>query len=87
MTENDSSQSSPREYDYWKLDYRQLALLPEWNELSAEERARRLLEKIEEKLKDLDGPPQRKALFACSTEDRMSVARRMLDYFEQEDAL
>lgn len=85
MTENDD-QSSPREYDYWKLDYRQLALLPEWDELGEEERARRLLEKIEEKLKDLNAPPQRKALFACSTEDRLQVARRMLDYFEREDA-
>ncbi|HYO90760.1 MAG TPA: hypothetical protein VEQ40_03960 [Pyrinomonadaceae bacterium] len=84
MMENESGQSSPREYDYWKLDYRQLAILPEWGELSEEERARRLLERIEEKLKDLDAPPQRKALFACSTEDRLKVVRRMLDYFAQE---
>lgn len=84
--ENESGQSSPREYDYWKLDYRQLALQPEWAELNDEERARRLLEKIEEKLKDLDSPPQRKALFACSTEDRMKVARRMLDYFASDSA-
>ncbi|HEY0319627.1 MAG TPA: hypothetical protein VGC66_01520 [Pyrinomonadaceae bacterium] len=84
MSENESGQASPREYDYWKLDYRQLALLPEWAELNGEERARRLLEKIEEKLKDLDAPPQRKALFACSSEDRLKVARRMLDYFERE---
>jgi hypothetical protein len=80
--ENESGQSSPREYDYWKLDYRQLLLLPGWAEMSGEERARRLLEKIEEKLKDLDAPPQRKALFACSTQDRLKVAREMLDYFE-----
>ena len=86
MAENESSQASPREYDYWKLDYRQLALLPEWAELSVEARAGKLLEKIEEKLKDLDAPPQRKALFACSTEDRLKMARRMLDYFEQESA-
>jgi hypothetical protein len=86
MMENESGQSSPREYDYWKLDYRELALLPEWGELETPERARRLLEKIEEKLKDLDAPPQRKALFACSTEDRIEVARRMVDYFEREDA-
>jgi hypothetical protein len=84
MMENESSQSSPREYDYWKLDYRQLAIMPEWGELDDEERARRLLERIEEKLKDLDAPPQRKALFACSGEDRLKVARRMLSYFEQE---
>jgi hypothetical protein len=84
--ENESGQSSPREYDYWKLDYRQLALLPDWDELSDEERARRLLEKIEEKLKDLDAPPQRKALFACSPEDRLKVARNMLDYFARESA-
>ncbi len=87
MAENDSNQSSPREYDYWKLDYRELALLPEWAELSAEERARKLLEKIEEKLKNLDSPPQRKALFACSEEDRQKVARRMLDYFESEGGI
>jgi hypothetical protein len=86
MMENESGQSSPREYDYWKLDYRQLALLPEWGEMSGEERAGRLLEKIEAKVKDLDAPPQRKALFACSTEERLKVARRMLDYFELEDA-
>jgi hypothetical protein len=84
MTENESGQSSPREYDYWKLDYRALALRPGWGELDDEERARRLLEKIEEKLKDLDAPPQRKALFACSAEDRLRVARRMIDYFERE---
>lgn len=84
--ENESSQSTPREYEYWKLDYRQLAILPEWGELDEEERARRLLKRIEEKLKDLDSPPQRKALFACSEEDRMKVARRMLRYFEQEGA-
>lgn len=86
MVDHESGQSSPREYDYWKLDYRALALLPEWSELADEERARRLLEKIEEKLKDLDAPPQRKALFACSTEDRIQVARRMIVYFEREDA-
>ena len=86
MMENESGQSSPREYDYWKLDYRALALLPGWDELSDEERARRLLERIEEKLKDFDSPPQRKALFACSTDERLKVARRMLDYFESEDA-
>jgi hypothetical protein len=86
MAENESNQSNPREYDYWKLDYRSLALLPEWADLDGAERARRLLEKIEEKLKDLDSPPQRKALFACSTEDRLKTARRMLDYFEREDA-
>jgi hypothetical protein len=86
MAENESNQSNPREYDYWKLDYRALALLPEWAELDGEERAHRLLEKIEEKLKDLDAPPQRKALFACSIEDRLKTARRMLDYFEREHA-
>ncbi|HKS26783.1 MAG TPA: hypothetical protein VJS44_03140 [Pyrinomonadaceae bacterium] len=86
MAENESSGSSPREYDYWKLDYRQLALMPEWGELDEAERARRLLQRIEEKLRDLDAPPQRKALFACSTEDRLKVARRMLEYFEQEAA-
>ena len=86
MMENDSGQANPREYDYWKLDYRQLALSSEWGELDEEGRAQLLLEKIEEKLKDLDAPPQRKALFACSTEDRLKVARRMIDYFEREDA-
>ena len=84
MMEDESGQSSPREYDYWRLDYRALLLLPGWAEMSSEERAGKLLEKVEEKLKDLDGPPQRKALFACSTEDRLRVAQRMLDYFEQE---
>ena len=86
MTESDSGQSNPREYDYWKLDYRQLALQPEWGEMSEDERAARLLERIEEKVKDLDAPPQRKALFACSPADRLKVARRMLEYFEREDA-
>jgi hypothetical protein len=84
MTENESSQSSPREYDYWKLDYRELMLLPEWAGLETRERARRLLEKIEAKLQNLDAPPQRKALFACSQEDRLRVVHRMLDYFERE---
>ncbi len=86
MTENESGQSNPREYDYWKLDYRQLALLPEWGEMSEDERAALFLEKIEEKLKDLDAPPQRKALFACSPADRLGVARRILQYFEREGA-
>lgn len=84
--EDESGQASPREYDYWKLDYRALLLLPGWAGMSVEERAVKLLEKIEAKLKDLDGPPQRKALFDCATEERLEVARRMLDYFEQESA-
>ena len=84
MAEDEGGQSSPREYDYWKLDYRELALLPEWAELEAEERARRLLEKIEGKLKNLNAPPQRKALFACPPEERLKMARRMLDHFEAE---
>lgn len=86
MATSESGGSNPREYDYWKLDYRQLALSPEWGELDDDGRARRFLEKIEEKLKDLDAPPQRKALFACAEEDRLKVARRMIDYFEREDA-
>jgi hypothetical protein len=86
MMENESEQLSPREYDYWKLDYRQLALMPDWGELSEDERAQRLLGKIAEKLKDLDAPPQRKALFACSDEDRLRRARSMLAYFERENA-
>lgn len=86
MTENENNQTTPREYDYWRLHYRELALLPEWSELSGEERARRLLEKIEEDLKNLDAPPQRKALFACAPEERLKTASRMLDYFEREGA-
>ncbi len=86
MAENESEKASPREYDYWRLHYRELALLPEWSELRDEERARRLLEKIEEELKDLNAPPQRKALFACAPEDRLKTVRKMLDYFEHTGA-
>lgn len=86
MADNESEKANPREYDYWRLHYRELALLPEWSEMNDEERARRLLEKIEEELKDLNAPPQRKALFACAPEERLRTTRRMLNYFESEGA-
>jgi hypothetical protein len=47
---------TPREYDYWKLIYSELVLLPDWSELSAESRAHKLLERIDEKLLEADAP-------------------------------
>lgn len=85
MIEDGSVSPTPREYDYWKLAYRELAILPEWSELGGEARAQRLLEKIEEKLAEADAPPQRKTLFQCSEGERLKTVKRMIDYFEEED--
>jgi hypothetical protein len=68
MTDDEGGIITPREYYYWKLIYRELFLLPEWPELSAESRAHKLLERIDEKLPEADAPPQRKALFTCPPE-------------------
>ena len=39
MTDDEGGIITPREYDYGKLIYREMVLLPEWSELSAESRA------------------------------------------------
>jgi hypothetical protein len=85
MAQNEDAVPTPREFDYWKLLYRELALLPDWPDLSAEARARKLLEGVEEELAKADAPPQRKALFNCPGEQRLKVARRMIEHFEDED--
>lgn len=85
MTEDGDLRPTPREYDYWKLSYREVAILPEWSGLGAEARAQRLLEKIEEKLAEADAPPQRKALFQCPEDERLKTVKRMIEYFEEED--
>jgi ferredoxin-NADP reductase len=85
MAQEESDMITPRETDYWKLIYRELVLLPEWAELSAESRAHKLLERIDEKLLEADAPPQRKALFACAPEEKLQTVRKMIEYFEDED--
>ncbi len=85
MTQNEAELPTPREFDYWKLTYRELTLLPEWLDLGAEARAVKLLEKIEAEIAEADAPPQRKALFNCPGEGRLKTVRRMIKYFEEED--
>ena len=85
MTDDEGGIITPREYDYWKLIYRELVLLPEWSELNAESRAHKLLERIDGKLLEADAPPQRKALFTCPPEEKLKTARKMINYFENEE--
>jgi ferredoxin-NADP reductase len=85
MTHGEGGMITPREYDYWKLIYSELVLLPDWSELSAESRAHKLLERIDEKLLEADAPPQRKALFTCPPEEKLKTARKMIHYFEDEE--
>ena len=85
MAQEEGFIQTPRQFDYWKLTYRELALLPDWANLGAEDRAQKLLERIEEQLAEPDAPPQRKVLFDCPKEDRLKVARRMIEHFEEED--
>jgi hypothetical protein len=67
------------------LIYSELVLLPDWFELSAESRAHKLLERIDEKRLEADAPPQRKALFTCPLEEKLKTARKMINYFENEE--
>jgi hypothetical protein len=53
--------------------------------LSTESRARKLLERIDEKLLEADAPTQRKALFTCPPKEKLKTARKMIKYFEDED--
>ena len=85
MTDDEGGIITPREYDYWKLIYSELVLLPDWSELSAESRAQKLLERIDEKLLEADAPPQRKALFTCPPGEKLKTARKMINYFEIEE--
>jgi hypothetical protein len=82
MAHDEGGMITPREYDYWKVIYRELVLLPDWAELSSELRARKLLERIDEKLLEADSAPQRKALFTCSPEEKLKTVRKMIKYFE-----
>jgi hypothetical protein len=84
MTQDEGDIITPREYDYWKLTYHQLVLLPEWAKLSWKERAQKLLERIDQKLSQPDAPVQGKALFACRPEEKLKTARNMINYFESE---
>jgi hypothetical protein len=36
-------------------------------------------------LLEADAPPQRKALFRCSLEEKLKTAGKMIKYFEDED--
>ena len=85
MTDDEDGIITPREYDYWKLIYRELVLLPDWEELGAESRSHKLLERIDQKLLEADAPPQRKALFTCPPEEKLKTARKLVDYFENEE--
>jgi hypothetical protein len=85
MAHDEGGMITPGEYDYWKLIYRELVLLPDWAELSAELRAHKLLESIDEKLLEADASPQRKALFTCPPEEKLKTVRKMIKYFEDED--
>jgi len=80
MTHDEGGMITPRVYDCWKLIYSELV----WSELSAESRAHKLLERIDEKLLEADAPPQRKALFTCP-EEKLKTARKMINYFENEE--
>ncbi len=73
---------TPRQIDYWKLTYRELSIAPEWSGLNTEDRARKLLERIEAKLHEADAPPQSKALLGCSEEQRLEAVREMIVEFE-----
>jgi hypothetical protein len=53
--------------------------------LSAQARAHKLLERIDQKLLEADAPPQRKALFTCPPEEKLKTARKMINYFENEE--
>ncbi len=81
MTHDEGGMITPRVYDCWKLIYSELV----WSELSAESRAHKLLERIDEKLLEADAPPQRKALFTCPPEEKLKTARKMINYFENEE--
>jgi enoyl reductase-like protein len=85
LTEDEGNLTTPREFDYWKLTYRELSLSPDWAELTPADRAQKFLERVEEQLHAADAPPQRKALFNCAPEERVKTARRMIEYFESED--
>ena len=85
MTHDEGGMITPREHDYWKLIYSELVLLPHWSELSAESRAHKLLERIDEKLLEADASPQRKALFTCPPEEKLKTARKLINYFENEE--
>lgn len=77
---------TPREFDYWKLDYRELSLSPEWPEMSEEERAEALLARIEKDISEPDRPPQIRALFTDSREQNLKRVREMMRWFEEEDS-
>jgi hypothetical protein len=66
------------------VNNRELVLLPDWSQLSAESRAQKLLERIDEL--EADVPPQRKDLFTCPPEEKLKTGRKMIKYFENEDS-
>ena len=80
--QNEGQIVTPRQFEYWRLNYRELTVLPEWSGLSTEDRARKLLESMEAKLHEADVPPQSKALLGCSEDQRLEAAREMITYFE-----
>lgn len=85
MSQEEGHIVTPREYDYWKLLYREMVLLPEWSHLTDVERAQRLLERINQKLIEPDASPQRKALFSCPDEERVKRVLDMIEYFKSQD--
>lgn len=82
---SDDELITPRNFEYWKLTFRELAISPGWTDLSLAERARKLLDRVEQELSNTNAPPQRRALFDCSPEDRLGTARKMIEHFEEED--
>ena len=80
--QNEDQMPTPREFEYWRLTYRELTILPEWSGLNTKDRARKLLESIEAKLHEADVPPQSKALLGCSQDQRLEAAREMITHFE-----
>ena len=58
--------------------------MPEWSELSAEARAQKLLDRINEKLSEADAPPQLGVLFSSSEEENLRTVRRMIEHFEED---
>lgn len=85
MMQDESPLLTPREFDYWKLLYRELVISPEWSKLNAAAKAERFLEKIEAKLSEADAPPQIKALFHCARDERLKTVRQMMEHFKRED--
>jgi hypothetical protein len=82
-SELDSDLVTPRDEEYWEPFYSKLALLADWGGWGEDERARRLLERIEQELHSADTPAQIKALLHCSPEEKLKTVEAMIRHFSQ----